>query len=189
MKLDRRFFIGAAAATVGTGLVGRPVLAGAQMPKFVVDHMMVRPGRYLRAAGYDTLVAPVTVNLSELAALGLAEDRVIVSRRAKLASHPDARGRALYVTGKNLADVAREMTAELNIDWQHDPLSRCVACNNPLVEVDANAWWHGATPGQRPIAEMLPLTHCSSCDQLFWRGDHASDMQARLNSWSTGQFV
>jgi uncharacterized protein with PIN domain len=188
MKLDRRIFLGAAAATVGTGLVG-PARVADGLPRLLVDHMLLRPGRYLRAAGYDAAIAPHGTPLNDLIEQGLDEDRIIVSSREKLEQVRAGQGRAVLIAGKNLPDIAAELTQALGVNWQHAPLSRCLDCNVAVEEVDAATWGHRVNIGDLAVAGMLPLTHCGACDSVYWGGGHALEMQARLASWSAGQFV
>jgi uncharacterized protein with PIN domain len=188
MKLDRRIFLGAAAATLGTGLIGTAGAESAQ-PRYLADHPFVRPARYLRAAGHDTALAPHGTKLKDLIAQGVAEDRIIISGRSKLLKVPEVMGRSVLIAGRKLPDVAAELTAALGINWQHAPLSRCLDCNGAVEEVDPAEWGARVDVGHVAIDGMLPLTHCAACDKLYWQGGHALEMRARLASWSSGRFV
>ena len=202
-KMDRRAFMGGAvAALVGTSFIGRPSrateLAGLQgvdrmlkrpTPRLLVDRMLVRPARWLRAAGYDAAIPAPTARNVDLVRQAETEGRLIVSTSRKLAElHAEPR-RLVLLAEQRLPAAAAELTTRLGVDWLHDPFTRCLRCNLPVEVADPAVWWPAPAADRAPLAAVLPLTRCAACDQLYWKGGHVGRMQARLEAWAEGRFV
>lgn len=143
--------------------------------------MMHGLGRWLRAAGYDTvLVAPGTTDaamLDQAAAEGrllLTRDRHLSERRAA------ARVELVRLTAERLDAMALELGRRLGLDWLHAPFQRCLMDNAPLLP---------AEPADRarlpPPAQAMgdAVMRCPRCGRLYWPGSHVRRMRARLARW------
>jgi uncharacterized protein with PIN domain len=145
-------------------------------PRFVVDTMLGRLARWLRAMGYDTLY-PGQAEDRRLLQLSRAEERILVTRDRMLARL--AEPRSCLIHADLVDDQLREAVERLALrpdggGW----LSRCLDCNR-LLE-----------PGQREgLRELVPehvfATHtdfmrCPGCARIYWAGSHADRMLERL---------
>ena len=101
------------------------------MPRFLCDEMLHGLGRWLRAAGYDTVIAKGGIPDRELARRCAGEDLILLTRDRHLAA--TAAGIAPVVLFKGKSDEpARALRTALHIDWQHAPFSRCIVDNRRL---------------------------------------------------------
>lgn len=148
--------------------------------RLLCDEMLLRLGRWLRAAGYDTAIAAGGDDAALIARCA-AEDRILLTRDRHLAAR--AAGRAAVV---RLADAAIEqqvhaLKGELGIDWQKAPFTRCLLDNEPLDPAPPAA---AAEVPPRSQAAGGPLRRCPLCGRLYWPGGHVRRMQARLADWN-----
>ena len=147
--------------------------------KLLCDEMLKGLARWLRAAGYDTVIADGETD-RELLEQALRENRLLLTRDRHLARYTDAPGHVCLLEGDNLDAWARQLRRQCHIDWLHRPLSRCLLCNLPLQTVT------------HPIAHLPPdvrdgpLCHCPGCGRIYWRGGHARRMLDRLQRWQNG---
>lgn len=150
--------------------------------------MLKNLARWLRAAGYDTIVPDDGWSDRALMARARTECRLIVTRDRKLAEFRDARETVIVLDSITLEDHVAELTAALDLDWLYRPFTRCLLCNTLLVAADAEAMRR-----LRGKARILPqpVTVCPRCDKLYWAGGHPRRMRAKLETWArasrTGQ--
>jgi len=149
--------------------------------KLLCDEMLMRLGRWLRAAGYDTAIAETGVPDREIIALARREGRLLITRDRKMAEFRDGSECVFILTGNTLDECALEVSGRLTIDWLYAPFSRCLLCNR-LLE-----------PGDDVMLQDIPLHsrkaaskayYCPGCDKLFWRGGHVRRMRQKLAGWN-----
>ena len=143
--------------------------------------MLQRLGSWLRAAGYDTVIAKDAEPDYQLLRRAIDEGRILITRDRELSVHRRAKGTVIYISGDNLQQCAEDLSAKLNINWLHNPFSRCMNCNTVLID---------ATPQQ---IRSLPLSnkehinaafYCPGCKQVFWDGSHVKRMRRHLTAWA-----
>ena len=150
-------------------------------PRFICDEMLKRLARWLRAAGFDTLVHDHGANDRAMVARARSEGRLVITRDRKLAELRDADGTVIVLRANTLEGVVEELTAALDLDWLYRPFSRCLVCNTPLIEADAAA---RARLPERVRSLPGPVRACPCCDKLYWTGGHVRRMRARLEAWA-----
>jgi uncharacterized protein with PIN domain len=144
------------------------------------DAMLARLARWLRAAGYDTGLAPASATDRAVLDACRAQQRILVTRDRHLAAHAGADICVSLLMANSLDAQVGELTTALEIDWTRAPFTRCLLDNTPL---------HEATPDERgrvpPRARDLPgpFRACPLCGQVYWPGSHVRRMQARLAQW------
>ncbi len=141
------------------------------------DEMLVRLGRWLRAAGYDTAIAEGGVGDAALIARCAAEGRILVTRDRRLAARAEAAVLVVQLAETGVEAQARALGAALGIDWQHAPFTRCLLDNAALDAAPPEAMAL-VPPSSR--AAGGPLRRCPECGRLYWPGGHVRRMQARL---------
>lgn len=154
--------------------------SGSPLPLFC-DAMLASLARWLRAAGYDTGLAPV--DASDRAVLGAcrAQSRILLTRDRHLAAHAGKGVVVVLLASDGLDMQAAELAAALGVDWTWAPFSRCLLDNTLLRE---------ATPDERtrvpPRARDLPgpFRACPACGRIYWPGSHVRRMQARMQQWN-----
>jgi len=145
-------------------------------PRFVVDAMLGRLARWLRAMGYDTLYLGQAGD-RRLLQLALTEERILVTRDRRLArlAHPTG----CLIHSERLDDQIAEAVAALTLapdeaEW----LSRCLECNGRL-EPRERARLEGVVP-EHVFAAHQDFMGCPDCGKIYWPGTHADQMLARL---------
>jgi uncharacterized protein with PIN domain len=147
-----------------------------QTPKFVVDTMLGKLARWLRALGYDTLY-PKAVEDHRLLRLARAEARVLLTRDARLAR--DAGPLGLLVTAERLEEQIGEVVERLDLAPSADGLlSRCLECNG-LLETQPKEAVRGLVP-EYIFSTQEHFVGCSGCGRIYWQGSHADRMLSRL---------
>lgn len=142
--------------------------------RLLCDEMLHRLGRWLRAAGYDTVVADAGRSDRELMEQAVREGRWLVTRDRGFLERRAAEQYVIYLDTEDPDAQARQLAERLGVDWLHRPFSRCLLCNSPLQQ---------AEPAQRPEHVEGPVQYCPACDQLFWEGHHVQRMRRRLHGW------
>jgi uncharacterized protein with PIN domain len=151
--------------------------------RFVVDTMLGRLARWLRAMGYDTLY-PGETGDRPLVQLALAEDRILVTRDRMLARL--AQPRECLITAERLDGQIREAVGKLGLSPQQTAwLSRCLECNAPL-EVREKATLSGRVP-EHVFATHAEFMACPRCARVYWAGTHTHRMLDRLTRLVNGE--
>ncbi len=153
----------------------------ARTPRFICDEMFKRLARWLRAAGFDTLVHDDGASDRAMVARARGEGRLVITRDRGLAEMRDAGGTVIVLGANTLQAGVEQLTAALDLDWLYRPFSRCLVCNTPLIEADAAA---RARLPERARSLPGPVRACPCCDKLYWAGGHVRRMRARLEAWA-----
>jgi hypothetical protein len=144
--------------------------------RFLVDEMLARLARLLRAAGYDAELACGERDTPMLLR-AKAEGRVLVTRDRDLAAR--AAPAVVLLRDDRWEDQARALSAVLPIDWRRAPFTRCIVDNTPLRE---------AAPeevGRIPESARTlggPFRACPACGRVYWPGSHVKRLGARLDA-------
>jgi uncharacterized protein with PIN domain len=154
--------------------------------RFSCDEMLIRLGRWLRAAGHDTAIARPRGSDRALLEAARADHRVLITRDRKVLEIRDAGASTLLLTGRGLKEWVAETTRYLAIDWLKAPFSRCLLCNRPLDTAPDEA--HALLPA-RVINMAAQATWCPDCEKLYWPGSHVARMRRRLEAWQRREFT
>ncbi len=149
--------------------------------RFLCDEMLHRLGRWLRGAGYDTLIAPEGMDDAALLALALAESRLMLTRDRAILQRRRAVEVVVLVDGDSVHHQAHSLTRAVGVDWLADPFSRCLVCNTPLVTEPPAGFAERVPPSV--LQAGLPIHHCPGCDRLYWPGSHERRMRRTLESF------
>jgi uncharacterized protein with PIN domain len=149
-------------------------------PRFVVDAMLGRLARWLRAMGYDTLYpgpAPGSAGDRRLLRMARTEARILVTRDRMLARL--AEPRSCLVRADRVDDQLREVVERLGLTPDGERwLSRCLLCNTPL-EGRPREDVLGLVP-DHVFATRSEFTECPRCARVYWPGSHTDRMLERL---------
>jgi uncharacterized protein with PIN domain len=145
------------------------------------DEMLLRLGRWLRAAGYDMAVAAGGTQDAALIASCAAEGRVLLTRNRLLAARAAASVPVLRLAGQTIDGQARALAAALGIDWLRAPFTRCIIDNAELEAAQPEAA-DRVPPRSRQAGG--PLRCCPECNRLYWPGGHVRRMRERLACWA-----
>lgn len=148
--------------------------------KFFCDEMLKRLGRWLRAAGYDTLIND-GVSDREMLACAVRDHRYLLTRDRKIAEFREANNQLIVLYENDLERNILELSGRLHIDWLYKPFSRCLIDNAELVEARSDDWSHVPEDTKGHGDKLLK---CPSCGRLYWPGSHAKRMYRKLNRWN-----
>jgi uncharacterized protein with PIN domain len=149
-------------------------------PRFLCDEMLGRLCRYLRAAGYDALLANGGRSDAELLQQCRDEKRFFLTQDRLIKEHKAARNVALLLPQGDLDRLAASLGAHFGLDWLAHAFTRCIKDNTPLAVADAAALARIPADALRPGE---PFRRCPVCDRIYWRGSHYRRMRARLAAW------
>lgn len=149
--------------------------------RFLCDEMLLRFGRWLRAAGHDTAIAAAGEEDRALIERALAEERMLLTRDRALAERAASRVPVLLLAGEGLDQAARHLRLVLGLDWLSAPFTRCLVDNAPLVPETPEAI--AQVPSRSREAAAAGLKRCPDCRRLYWPGGHFQRMQTRLARW------
>lgn len=152
------------------------------MPRFLCDEMLGHLCRYLRAAGYDTLLANNGAGDADLLRQCRAEGRHFLTQDTLIREHKAANGIALILPHAPLDRLAAQVGAHYRLDWLSHAFTRCLVDNAPLVAADDAAVARVPQDALRPDE---PLCHCPVCGRVYWRGSHYKRMRTKLAAWQT----
>jgi uncharacterized protein len=145
-------------------------------PRFVVDTMLGRLARWLRAVGYDTLY-PGQVEDRRLLRIARLEARILVTRDRMLARLGEPM--SCLVRSDVLEEQLHEVVERLALcPAQECWLSRCLECNT-VLEPRARAQLRGRVP-DHVFATHTAFMACPGCERFYWAGTHVDRMRERL---------
>lgn len=153
--------------------------------RFVCDEMLQRAGRWLRAAGYDVLIAEPGQPDRQLIALARKEERLLLTRDRGLVEYREANEWVVLLEANELREILAELDRRLGIDWLYRPFSRCLECNTPLVIAPDEV--KKRVPPES-LREGETLLYCPHCDKPYWSGSHVKRMRRLLECFSRGQW-
>lgn len=148
--------------------------------KLQCDEMLGSLARWLRAAGYDTALAPPGTTDRELLAQCVREGRRLITRDRALAEAAGTEVAAILLPDGSLDAHARQLAADAGIDWMLAPFTRCLADNTVLDAAAADQLIRVPPPFRDRPGE---LRFCPACQRIYWPGGHVRRMTAQLERW------
>jgi uncharacterized protein with PIN domain len=144
------------------------------------DEMLLRVGKWLRAAGYDTAIATRGAPDETVVAEAVAQERVLLTCDKRMLPLLEKSGVAYLLLETSRARDAVPVLAEiLGVDMQgFAAWSRCLACNVLLEDMPAGALpeeWKARVPHDKE------LYRCPACKHVYWEGSHVKRLDARLD--------
>lgn len=153
-------------------------------PKFIVDHNAGKLVKLLRSMGYDTTFFNGE-NDSAMVTAALTEDRVIITRDTQIIKRRAAtkgRLKVILLKSDKPEEQIRHIISTMKLDCHFKPFSRCLECNQPLVD-----------RSKEQVKDLVPprvfktqdwYMQCPLCHRIYWKGTHWQRMTARLQKLS-----
>jgi uncharacterized protein with PIN domain len=167
---------------VSTGTSGTSGTSGeAAPPRFLVDHMLIKLGKYLRIVGLDAAYVG-GVRTHELIARANEERRAFLTRNTRLADQYPPADRVLVLREVDpVAQLAAVLEA-FGVDPHAGLFSRCIRCNVELEELAelAELGDDAAHVPPRVRARHERFWRCPACATVFWRGTHVENTCRKL---------
>lgn len=154
-----------------------------QIPKFLVDRMLVRLGKYLRIIGVDA-VWHLDLPLPYLIARANAEGRIFVTRNLHLADIRPQPERVCVLTDSEPVAQFQRLVAGFGLDPQALLFSRCIRCNVALDPITAKSSLRERVH-PNVFARHEHFFSCPQCGTVFWKGSHVRNSCRKLRLPST----
>lgn len=151
-------------------------------PRFLCDEMLGRLCRYLRAAGYDALLAQGGRHDREWLQQCRGEGRYFLTQDRLVREHKAASGIALILPQGDIDQLADWLGTHFDLDWTGQAFTRCLMDNTPLLAADEKSLERVPPDALRPDE---PVSLCPACGRVYWRGSHYKRMRARLTKWES----
>ncbi len=149
-------------------------------PLFLCDAMLTRFARYLRAAGYDTLLADNQAADRDIVRQANAEGRWLLTLDRRIGEHKAARERVVMLMHGTLDEQARMLSRHFPMDWTGHAFSRCLL-DNALLRPATEAECAAVPADARRSGETLSV--CPCCSRVYWPGSHYRRMMGHLRRW------
>jgi uncharacterized protein len=146
--------------------------------RFMVDHMVIKLGKYLRILGYDAAWDPA-LRTHELILRANAEARVFVTRNKHLPYQYPAPARVLVLPSTDPAEQLRQVVARFALDPRGLLFTKCIRCN-VLLEPVADKREIEARVHPNVFARFEQFFRCPSCGTVFWKGSHVRNTCRKL---------
>lgn len=146
--------------------------------RFMMDHMVIKLGKYLRILGYDAAWEK-QVRTHALIARANAEGRVFVTCNTHLADQYPPADRVLVLAETDPACQLQRIVAEFDLDSRAGLFSKCIRCNVKLQTVTDPATIRDRVHPNVFIRHKEFFT-CPACHTVFWRGSHVRNTCRKL---------
>ena len=160
----------------------RPLRPSYPRGRFVLDQHLGRLAAYLRLLGLDCVHRAAFPD-DEVVRVGLAEDRVVLSRDRRLLMR-----RAVvhggFVRATDPMEQVPEVLHRFGAPETIAPFSRCMACNGVLRPAGLEQVEDRLLPDTR--AYYREFRECPDCRRVFWDGSHVRRMRAWVETWLSG---
>lgn len=151
--------------------------AGSDPPhpiRFALDVHLGKLVSLLRLAGFDAVAMQDDVDLARRAA---GEDRVALTRDVVLLKRNVIR-HGYWVRNTDPEWQFAEVLERFGLADSMQPFSRCLRCNTPLEQVDAEEVADRLPPQTK--ADFREFRRCTGCGRIYWRGSHFAPLQRML---------
>lgn len=143
--------------------------------RFIADINLGRLAKYLRMAGFNTLLEK---DDKKIATLSVSESRIILTRDLALLKRSEVT-RGYWVRSTNVGEQLREVVHRFALAGILNPFTLCLNCNIPL-EV---ALLENLVGLPEPVLKNFKeFTRCPLCRRIFWKGSHWKKMIELIGS-------
>jgi uncharacterized protein len=151
-----------------------------RVTRFVVDVHLGKLASDLRLLGFDTLWRN-DLGDPEIVRIAVRDKRVVLTRDLGiLKTRAVERGYWLRSTDPDIQ--IGEVIDRLDLRRQFKPMTRCLACNGYLEDVEKAEI--AAELENRTRLYYNEFRRCADCSKLFWQGSHHQALLARIDKLS-----
>ncbi len=138
------------------------------LPRLLCDFMLGRLAKWLRILGLDTEYYKPN-KIENIILKSLKENRIIITRNSKISTRKTIK--FILLNTDNLSEQIKHIINILKIDIPAEYFfSRCVLCNNKLVEINKELVKDKVPEFVFQINEKFYT--CEKCDKIYWQGKH-----------------
>jgi uncharacterized protein len=136
--------------------------------RFVADVMLGRLAKWLRIAGFDVLYSNKFSD-DELIAISNLEKRVLLSRDTRLLIRKPVKD-FIFLDSQEIQMQIRQVFDTLHISALSSPLTRCLSCNESLIDAPRESVRERVPPFV--YETQSHFKSCPKCGKIFWAGTH-----------------
>lgn len=145
--------------------------------KFLTTKELGRLCKWLRILGYDCEYFTED-NLTSLTIKSLREDRIILTRNARLSER--AGFKVLHVKSDLVKEQLKQVLEEFKLKIDRDEMfTRCTICNTLLEEIRKEEAEDKVPPFVYKTQE--DFVRCSVCGRVYWQGTHWGNVTEYVN--------
>ena len=149
----------------------------AESAGFVMDHMLVRTGKYLRICGFDA-VWDLQAGTQDLIRRANAEGRIFITRNRHIPdNHPEPH-EWHGLASDDPVEQFREIVARYALDPHAGLFTKCIRCNVGLESTTARE--AAARVHRNVLARHAHFWRCPACGTIFWHGSHVTNTCRKL---------
>lgn len=141
---------------------------------FILDVHLGKLAKFLRFAGFDSLIFP-NMDDNEIADIGARDERIVLTRDIGLLKHKKIKY-GYWLRSQIPEEQFKEVSLQFKIEKSAlNPWLRCSICNGKIISVE-----------KKLISKNLELRtrkyykefyQCKNCGQIYWQGSHFKKMQ------------
>ena len=150
----------------------------AAKPRFMVDHMVLKLGKYLRILGYDA-DWDKSIRTHELILRANTEDRIFLTRNTHLIEQYKKPQHVLTLTSTDPVEQLKAVVLEFQLDTRSFLFSRCIRCNVVLIPVE-NKESIRKSVHPNVYKRYDHFFTCPHCHTVFWKGSHVRNSCKKL---------
>jgi len=145
----------------------------------MLDHMVIRLGKYLRIIGYDA-DWDMSIRTHDLIQRANATGRIFVTRNTHLTEQYPTVRQSIILSETNPALQFKMIVEKFSLDTQTQLFSRCIHCNVKLSEVmDKREVEDRVHPNV--YQRQARFFRCPHCSTIFWHGSHVTNICRKLS--------
>jgi len=145
--------------------------------KFLTTKELGRLCKWLRILGYDCEYFTED-NLTSLTIKSLREDRVILTRNARLSER--AGFKVLHVKSDLVKEQLKQVLEEVKLKIDRDEMfTRCTICNTLLEEIRKEEAEDKVPPFV--YKTQKDFVRCPVCGRVYWHGTHWGNVTEYVN--------
>ena len=153
--------------------------------RFFCDRMLGKLARKLRLLGFDTLYYP---EIDEDDIFNISRGRILLTRDKEVYRKAFSKGiEAYYIEHDDWRAQLRKLFLDLKLYNVMKPFTRCVECNEPLVDAKPDDV-KGKVP-EYVYKTVENFKICPKCGKVYWKGSHLDwikrDMEKLVGEWRT----
>jgi len=138
-------------------------------PKYLTDGTLSKLAKWLRIAGYDTLVYPHEAG-RDMLNLANSEKRIVLTKRRDMLERQFS-GELYFVKGVDVGGQLREVISEFSLTIKIEKMfSICLKCNEKLHPVEKDEVCDRVPP--YVFAGCSAYNKCPGCQRIYWEGTH-----------------
>ena len=137
--------------------------------KFLADDMVGKLAKWLRILGYDVRYYH-SIDDEKLISTANSERRILLTRDSKIADPGRVRQCVFLESDDYRAQLRRVLTLFALKPGRDKIFSRCLICNEKLVEIDRERAKGKVPPFVFETRERFIA--CEKCNKIYWKGTH-----------------